>query len=74
MVQGLSQMNGIHQRRAGLVLPVKLMDAVAGDHEGGDHAIVEADAGQVAAVAEQERPQEDIRGLVVLDGDHLLCR
>jgi hypothetical protein len=72
MVQGLSQMNGIHQGSAGLVFPIELVDAVAGNNEGGYHPIIEADTGQIAAVAEQERPQEDICGLVVLDGNHLL--
>jgi len=34
--------------------------------------VLDPDSGQVAAVAEQERPYEDISGLVVLDWDHLL--
>jgi hypothetical protein len=73
MVQRLPQMHRVYQGGAGLVFPVELMDANAGDHEGGYHALIEGDAGQVTAVAEQEGPQEDIRGLVVLDWDHLLC-
>lgn len=72
MVQGRPQMNRVHQGRAGLVFPVELVQVFACDLEGGYHPLVEADARQVAAVTEQERPQEDVCGLVVLDWDHLL--
>ncbi|MCP3955825.1 MAG: hypothetical protein GY697_26955 [Desulfobacterales bacterium] len=51
---------------------VKLIQTFAGEHEGCYLTIIEADAGQVSAVGKQERSHKDIRGLVVLDRDHLL--
>ena len=38
-------MNRIHHGFAGLVFPVKLMDAFAGNHECGYHPIIEANTG-----------------------------
>jgi len=72
MVQGCPQMDRVHQGRSGLVFLVELMQVFARDLEGGYHALVEADAGQVPAVTEQECPHEDVCGLVVLDWNHLL--
>jgi hypothetical protein len=52
---------------------VELMQINAGEHEGRYLPIIEADAGQVAAAGQQIGSQKNIGGLVLLDGDHLLC-
>lgn len=66
-------MNGVHQDRAGPALLVELVQICTVEHKGGYVSLVEADAGQVAAARQQVSTQEDIGGLVLLDGDHLLC-
>lgn len=72
MVQGHTQVNGVHQGRALPVLSIKLIEINTGEHEGRYLTIIETDAGEVAAAGEQIGAQEDIRGLILLDGDHLL--
>ena len=65
-------MNRVHQGCAAPVLLIKLVQPVTREHEGRYLTIIEADAGQIAATGQQIGTQEDIRGLVVLDRDHLL--
>ena len=65
-------MNRVHQGCAAPVLLVKLVQAVTCKHEGCYLPIIEADAGQIAAAGQQIGTQEDIRSLILLDGDHLL--
>ena len=60
-VQRCSQVNGVHQGRAGPVLTVELVETRAGEHEGGYLSFVEADAGQVAAAGQQESSEERYR-------------
>ncbi len=74
MVQGLSQVYRVDQGCSSLVFPVKLVDAFSCNHEGCYHAVIEVDAGKIAAMTEQERTQKDICSLVVLDRNHLPCQ
>jgi len=80
VVQGFPQAYRVHQGCTGPVFTVEPVQLITGKHEGGYLEspavaylpVVEADAGQIAAAGEQVGSQEDIRGLVVLDVDHLL--
>ncbi len=65
-------MDGVHQGGAGAVRMVELIETFACEHEGGYPLFVKADSGEVAAACEQVGSQEDIGGLVLMDGDHLL--
>lgn len=55
---------------------IKPVEVVATDLKGGNTAgrVLDPDSAQVAAFAQDKGPDEDIRGLVVLDGDHLLLK
>jgi hypothetical protein len=54
-----------------MIEPVKV---VAADLKGGNPAsrVLDPDSAQVTAFAQEKRPDKDVCGLVVLDGDHLL--
>jgi len=64
--------NGVHQGCAVAILMIELIQICTGEHEGCYLTIIEADAGQIAAAGQQIGTQEDIRSLILLDGDHLL--
>ena len=53
---------------------VESVEVVAADLKGGNTAgcVLDPDSAQVTAFAQEKRPDEDVCGLVVLDGDHLL--
>jgi hypothetical protein len=51
---------------------VELIEINACEHEGGYLLFIKVDAGEVAAAGKQIGSQENIGGLVLLDGDHLL--
>jgi hypothetical protein len=72
VVQRGPQVDRVYQGHAGPVFMVELIEIGAREHEGGYLIIVEVDAGEVAAAGQQIGSQEDIGGLVLLDGDHLL--
>ena len=69
-------MDRIHQGAAGAVLPVEPVKIVAGNLKGGNTAgrVLDPDPAQVPAMTKQEGPDEDVRSLVMLDGDHLLLK
>jgi hypothetical protein len=65
-------MHWVHQGGAVAVLMVELIEIGAREHEGGYLLFIKVDTGEVAAAGQQIGSQEDIGGLVLLDGNHLL--
>ncbi len=62
-------MNGVHQGRTGLVFPLQPVKFVAADLKGGDPpgCILDPDAAQCSALAQEKGSDIDIRGLVCGD-------
>ena len=46
-------MDGVHQGRTGPVLPVELVETLAGEHESGYLPLVKTDTGEVSAAGQQ---------------------
>ena len=57
-----------------MVFPLQAVKVVAADLKGGDPpgCVLDPDSVQRSAFAQEKGSDIDIRGLVVLDGDHLL--
>ena len=67
-------MDRVHQGLAGTVFMIEPVKIVAADLKGGNapDRILDPDPAQITAFAQEERPDEDVRGLIMLDGYHPL--
>jgi hypothetical protein len=64
-------MNRVHQGLAGSVFQIEPIKIVTADLKGRDPAgrVLDPDAPEIAAHAEEECPDEDVRGLVIPGDD-----
>jgi hypothetical protein len=68
-------MDRVHQSLAGPIFVIEPVQIVAANLKGGNASgrILDPDPAQITALAQEERTDENIRGLVMLgDGGHLL--
>jgi hypothetical protein len=76
VIQGLAELQRIHQGLAASILPIKLVETFALDQERGNlFAIaVHPDPAQISSIAQEKRPTEDIRDLkdMLIHSIHLL--
>jgi len=58
---------------AGTVFLIEPVQIRTGNLKGGNpsHRVLDPDALQAPALAQKKRPDENVRGLIVLDNDHL---
>jgi hypothetical protein len=65
VIKRLPELKRVHQGLAAPVVPVQLVQAVARDQKRGDPLAVVSnpDSAKIPALAQKERPPEDIRGL-----------
>jgi len=73
-IQRVSQLHWVHQGLTAPVLMVKPVKVIPADLKGGypPRRVLDPDAVQASAFAQEKRADKDVRGLVVLDTNHLL--
>jgi len=67
----------VYQGLTGPVFVIEPVQIIAADLKGGNASgrVFDPDPAQITAFTQEERPDEDVRGLVMLDdGDHLLFK